>query len=179
MRGWSLHASARSGPGRLVEEVLTDIVTDPSIERRVRVQAVHNLAHLWANRLTWREIVALSAPTADGVYATLKVHDAPAASDVPQVLPLTSNSAALLLARVTEFAVAPPVLVTVSLPAPPQTTPVIDFVLVRTFTAPPASDELFSSRLSTTRLAERIPNTRGYAMGGMVSPIRSTARRTC
>jgi hypothetical protein len=40
--------------GRLVEEVLADIVTDASVERHVRAQAVHSLAHLWANRLTWR-----------------------------------------------------------------------------------------------------------------------------
>jgi len=39
---------------RLVEEVLVDIVTDPAIERRLREQAVHSLAQLWANRLTWR-----------------------------------------------------------------------------------------------------------------------------
>lgn len=39
---------------RLVEEVLADIVTDGAIERRLREQAVHSLAQLWANRLTWR-----------------------------------------------------------------------------------------------------------------------------
>ena len=38
----------------LVEEVLADIVTDAAIERRLREQAVHSLAQLWANRLTWR-----------------------------------------------------------------------------------------------------------------------------
>jgi hypothetical protein len=39
---------------RLVEEVLADIVTDGVIERRLRAQAVRNLAQLWGNRLTWR-----------------------------------------------------------------------------------------------------------------------------
>jgi hypothetical protein len=39
---------------RLVEEVLVDVVTDPLIERRLREQAVRNLAQLWGNRLTWR-----------------------------------------------------------------------------------------------------------------------------
>ncbi|MCA8950462.1 MAG: hypothetical protein KDE27_13235 [Planctomycetes bacterium] len=39
---------------RLVEEVLADIVTDAEIDRRLREQAVHSLAQLWANRLTWR-----------------------------------------------------------------------------------------------------------------------------
>ena len=39
---------------RLVEEVLADIVTDATIERRLREHAVRNLAQLWGNRLTWR-----------------------------------------------------------------------------------------------------------------------------
>ncbi|MCR9247897.1 MAG: hypothetical protein NXI31_22945 [bacterium] len=39
---------------RLVEEVLADLVTDGAIQRRLREQAVHSLAQLWANRLTWR-----------------------------------------------------------------------------------------------------------------------------
>lgn len=39
---------------RLVEEVLADIVTDSMVERRLREQAVRNLALLWGNRLTWR-----------------------------------------------------------------------------------------------------------------------------
>lgn len=39
---------------RLVEEVLADIVTDSLVERRLREQAVRNLALLWGNRLTWR-----------------------------------------------------------------------------------------------------------------------------
>ncbi len=39
---------------RLIEEVLADVVTDPTIERRVRAQGVRNLAQLWGNRLTWR-----------------------------------------------------------------------------------------------------------------------------
>ncbi|MBM4061879.1 MAG: hypothetical protein FJ265_12400 [Planctomycetes bacterium] len=39
---------------RLVEEVLVDIVTDPAIDRRLRAQAVRNLAQLWGDRLTWR-----------------------------------------------------------------------------------------------------------------------------
>tara|TARA_R110002072_G_scaffold228234_8_gene385225 strand:+ start:62500 stop:63522 length:1023 start_codon:yes stop_codon:yes gene_type:complete len=39
---------------RLVEEVLADIVTDASVERKLRAQGVRSLAHLWGNRLTWR-----------------------------------------------------------------------------------------------------------------------------
>jgi hypothetical protein len=39
---------------RLVEEVLADLVTDASLPRRLRAQAVVNLATLWGNRLTWR-----------------------------------------------------------------------------------------------------------------------------
>lgn len=39
---------------RLVEEVLVDLVTDAAIERRLRAQAVRNLAQLWGHRLTWR-----------------------------------------------------------------------------------------------------------------------------
>lgn len=39
---------------RLVEEVLADIVTDPVVERVLRERAVHSLAQLWANRMTWR-----------------------------------------------------------------------------------------------------------------------------
>jgi hypothetical protein len=39
---------------RLVEEVLADVVTDPVVPRRLRGQAVRNLAQLWGNRLTWR-----------------------------------------------------------------------------------------------------------------------------
>ncbi len=39
---------------RLVEEVLADLVTDETIDRRLRQNAVRNLAQLWGNRLTWR-----------------------------------------------------------------------------------------------------------------------------
>ncbi|MFY9342411.1 MAG: hypothetical protein WAT39_07970 [Planctomycetota bacterium] len=39
---------------RLVEEVLVDVVTDPSIARPLRAQGVRSLAQLWGNRLTWR-----------------------------------------------------------------------------------------------------------------------------
>jgi hypothetical protein len=39
---------------RLVEEVLVDLVTDPTIDRQLRAQAVRNVAQLWGNRLTWR-----------------------------------------------------------------------------------------------------------------------------
>ncbi|MFM1872507.1 MAG: hypothetical protein RL398_1929 [Planctomycetota bacterium] len=46
-----LRASVHS---RLVEEVLADIVTDASVEKRLREHAVRNLAQLWGNRLTWR-----------------------------------------------------------------------------------------------------------------------------
>jgi hypothetical protein len=39
---------------RLVEEVLVDLVTDATLEHRLRAQAVRNLAQLWGQRLTWR-----------------------------------------------------------------------------------------------------------------------------
>ncbi len=59
--------------------------------------------------------LALSAPAADGLYATFNVHVAPAPSVAPQLLPLTMNSVALLLPMFEIVAVAPPLLVTVML----------------------------------------------------------------
>ena len=70
---------------------------------------------------------ALSAPVPEGAYATLSAHDAPALIVAPQVLPLTTNSVALLLAKATPVAAAPPVLVTLTdwlpLVAPTVTVP--------------------------------------------------------
>ena len=39
---------------RLVEEVLSELSTDPAIEQPLRARAIHQLAQLWAHRLTWR-----------------------------------------------------------------------------------------------------------------------------
>jgi hypothetical protein len=39
---------------QLVEEVLSDLVADPSLPRQLRARAVRKLALLWGHRLTWR-----------------------------------------------------------------------------------------------------------------------------
>ncbi|MGE3172597.1 MAG: hypothetical protein AB7O97_08205 [Planctomycetota bacterium] len=39
---------------QLVEEVLSELATDVALSQRLRARAVHQLAHLWAHRLTWR-----------------------------------------------------------------------------------------------------------------------------
>lgn len=39
---------------KLVEEVLTDIVSGPEVERSVRLNAVYALIHIWDRRLTYR-----------------------------------------------------------------------------------------------------------------------------
>lgn len=54
LREVAAHRLRASVHCRLVEEVLADIVTDATIERRLRERAVRSLAQLWANRLTWR-----------------------------------------------------------------------------------------------------------------------------
>lgn len=54
--------------------------------------------------------VPLSAAAAAGAYATLTVHDAPAASVEPHVFPESGNFTASLLATPRPVALAPPVL---------------------------------------------------------------------
>ena len=54
LREVAAHRLRQAVHTRLVEEVLADIVTDASVERRLRAQGVRSLAHLWGNRLTWR-----------------------------------------------------------------------------------------------------------------------------
>lgn len=44
----------RSVYTQLVEEVLSDLVVDASLDRTLRARAVRNLALLWGHRLTWR-----------------------------------------------------------------------------------------------------------------------------
>src|SRR5204862_161124 len=58
--------------------------------------------------------VALSAPGALGMYATLSAHEPPALSVTPHVLPLTRNSLGLLLLSAMPLAAAPPEFVMVS-----------------------------------------------------------------
>ena len=39
---------------RLVEEVLSELSTDPALDQQLRARAIRQLALLWAHRLTWR-----------------------------------------------------------------------------------------------------------------------------
>lgn len=54
LRADSARLLRRSIYAQLVEEVLSDLVTDESVPRELRARAVRHLALLWGHRLTWR-----------------------------------------------------------------------------------------------------------------------------